>query len=109
VISDDFPITSKAHPGYNAQGTIHFGPDKMLYLSIGDYDDPVLVQDLSTPVGKLLRIDPATGEAAPDNPLAGDPEADPRIYAWGFRTLTSHSIQHRGHLGPTTRRTPAKN
>ncbi|HET8944968.1 MAG TPA: PQQ-dependent sugar dehydrogenase [Dehalococcoidia bacterium] len=85
VISDDFPITSKLHPGYNAQGTIHFGPDKMLYLSIGDYDDPVLVQDLSTPVGKLLRIDPATGEAAPDNPLAGDPEADPRIYAWGFR------------------------
>ncbi|HET9477409.1 MAG TPA: PQQ-dependent sugar dehydrogenase [Dehalococcoidia bacterium] len=85
VISDDFPLTSKEHPGYNGQGNIHFGPDGMLYLSFGDYDDPVLVQDLSTPVGKLLRIDPETGEAPPDNPLVGDPDADPRIYAWGFR------------------------
>ena len=85
VISKDFPVTSKAHPGYNAQGNIHFGPDKMLYLSIGDYDDPRLVQDLSTPVGKLLRIDPATGKAPPDNPPTGNAAADPRIYAYGFR------------------------
>jgi glucose/arabinose dehydrogenase len=85
VISDDFPPTSKDHPGYNGQGNIHFGPDKMLYLSLGDYDDPSQVQDLSNPVGKLLRIDPATGEAPDDNPFSDDPEADPRIYAYGFR------------------------
>lgn len=85
VISDDFPLTSSDHPGYNSQGNIHFGPDKMLYLSLGDYDDSALVQDLSTPVGKLLRIDPETGEAPPDNPLADNPDADPRIYAYGFR------------------------
>ena len=85
VISDDFPATSKDHPGYNGQGNIHFGPDGMLYLSLGDYDDPVLVQDLSTPVGKLLRIDPVTGAAPADNPLTGNADADPRIYAYGFR------------------------
>lgn len=85
VISDDFPPTSKDHPGYNGQGNIHFGPDGMLYLSLGDYDDPTLVQDLSNPIGKLLRIDPVTGQAPPDNPVVNDPQADPRIYAWGFR------------------------
>ncbi len=85
TISSDFPPTSEKHPGYNAQGNIHFGPDKMLYLSVGDYDDPALVQDLSTAVGKLLRIDPATGKAPADNPPAGNPEADPRIFAYGFR------------------------
>jgi glucose/arabinose dehydrogenase len=85
VISDDFPVTSADHPGYNGQGNIHFGPDGMLYLSLGDYDDPSLVQDLSNPVGKLLRIDPETSEAPADNPLVDDPEADPRIFAYGFR------------------------
>ena len=85
VISDDFPVTSKDHPGYNGQGNIHFGPDGMLYLSLGNYDDDPLVQDLSNPVGKLLRIDPETGEAPPDNPLTDNPDADPRIYAYGFR------------------------
>ncbi|HSP53959.1 MAG TPA: PQQ-dependent sugar dehydrogenase, partial [Dehalococcoidia bacterium] len=30
TISSDFPATSQGHPGYNAQGNIHFGPDKML-------------------------------------------------------------------------------
>jgi glucose/arabinose dehydrogenase len=85
VISDDFPPTSADHPGYNAQGNIHLGPDKMLYVSLGDYDDPTQVQDLSNPIGKLLRIDPETGEAPADNPFVDDPEADPRIYAYGFR------------------------
>jgi len=85
IVSDDFPLTSEGHPGYNGQGNIHFGPDGMLYLSIGNYDDDPLVQDLSNPVGKLLRIDPATGEAPSDNPLVDNPDADPRIYAWGFR------------------------
>jgi glucose/arabinose dehydrogenase len=85
VISDEFPVTSKDHAGYNAQGNIHFGPDGMLYMSLGDYDDTARVQDLSTPVGKLLRIDPQTGDAAAGNPFAGDPEADARIYAYGFR------------------------
>ena len=51
-----------AGPTHNG-GNVHFGPDGILYLSLGDYDDTPLVQDLSTPVGKLLRIDPETGAA----------------------------------------------
>lgn len=85
LITDDFPQTPPVHPGYNGAGQLHFGPDGFLYLSIGDYDDPTLVQDLETPVGKLLRIDPETGEAAAGNPFEDASDADPRIFAYGFR------------------------
>lgn len=98
VISDDFPITSKDHPGYNGQGNIHFGPDGMLYLSLGDYDDPNQVQDLSTPVGKLLRLNAETGEAPPDNPLVNNPSADPRIYAYGFREPFDFTFSATGEI-----------
>jgi plastocyanin len=49
-------------------GSVHFGPDGLLYLSNGDgtsynFMDPrtVRVQDLSNLSGKVLRIDPITG------------------------------------------------
>lgn len=93
VITDDFPETLPAAPGFNANGNIHFGPDGFLYVSLGDYDTPQMVQDLSIPVGKLLRIDKEDGSAAPENPLAGDPAADPRIFAYGFREPFDFAFQ----------------
>jgi glucose/arabinose dehydrogenase len=87
VISENFPVTVQAKAGYNANGSIHFGPDGMLYASMGDYDfatDPVAL-DLSSPIGKMLRINATTGEAPPDNPLVQEPGADPRVFAFGFR------------------------
>jgi glucose/arabinose dehydrogenase len=95
TISDDFPVTFAKHEGYNANGDIHFGPDGYLYVSIGDYDQgtakpeegghPELVADLSTPIGKMLRISKEDGSAAPDNPFVGQEGADPRVFAYGFR------------------------
>ena len=85
VIIDDLPETLPAAPGFNANGSIHFGPDGFLYVSLGDYDTPELVQDLSDPVGKMLRVSKGDGSPAEDNPFVDDPEADPRIFAYGFR------------------------
>jgi glucose/arabinose dehydrogenase len=85
VIVGDLPETLPAAPGFNANGRIHFGPDGFLYVSLGDYDTPELVQDLSNPVGKMLRVSKEDGSPAPDNPFVDDPEADPRIFAYGFR------------------------
>jgi glucose/arabinose dehydrogenase len=88
VVSDDFPTTDPAKAGYNANGSIHFGPDDMLYAAVGDYDFGAsngLVQDAGSPVGKLLRIDPDTGEGLPDNPFADTTGADDRVFALGFR------------------------
>lgn len=88
VISSDFPETLPQKAGFNANGEIHFGPDGYLYASIGDYDvfqeTPELITSLETPIGKILRLNP-DGSAAPDNPFADNPAADPRIFATGFR------------------------
>jgi glucose/arabinose dehydrogenase len=83
VIADDFPEPSE-RPGLNANGSIGFGPDGYLYITVGDYDAG-LSQDLSIPPGKMLRVNKEDGSPAPGNPFVDDPDVDPRIFAYGFR------------------------
>ena len=73
-------------------GTLRFGPDGFLYISIGDGGAEVEVtnraQELHHLLGKLLRIDvdrawPYT--IPPDNPYAGVPGARGEIWALGLR------------------------
>jgi len=92
VIIDDFPETNPERPGIGANGNIHFGPDRFLYITLGDYDrgntldenNKAYAQDLKTPLGKMLRIDPKTGTAPLDNPFVKQTDADPRVFAYGF-------------------------
>src|SRR5690606_16022114 len=76
-------------------GPLAFGPDGMLYCVIGENAIPSRAQDLSTPIGKVIRID-RDGNAPPDNPYVDSerfPNADPRVWAWGIRNsfgLTFH-------------------
>ena len=92
VIVSDLPEVDGSHP-FNANGSLHFGPDGFLYLTLGDYDKPLeigpsgqpLPQDLASPIGKILRINKEGGSAAEDNPFVDQDETDPRIYAYGFR------------------------
>lgn len=91
-IAEDLPEINQQR-SFNANGSIHFGPDGFLYATLGDFDMPMekgpqgkeLPQDLGTAIGKLLRINKADGSAPPDNPFVGDASADPRIFAYGFR------------------------
>jgi glucose/arabinose dehydrogenase len=90
VIVGDLPETFPDHPGFNANGKIHFGPDRFLYLTLGDYDvqgsDPNHPsQNLSSPIGKILRVNKEDGSAAPGNPFIAQAGADPRVFAYGFR------------------------
>jgi glucose/arabinose dehydrogenase len=66
-------------------GLVLFGPDRMLYVGLGDGgsggDPERHGQDLGTMLGKLLRIDPRPRGDDPyripaDNPLADEPGAD---------------------------------
>lgn len=85
VIVIEHPL--KSHYG----GTIAFGPDGYLYISTGDGDtQPIPSQDISQPLGKILRIDPDDAGAQPytvppDNPYVGVPGAMPEVWARGFR------------------------
>ena len=102
----EFPLANpevQAHVG----GSIHFGPDGYLYISIGETERGELAQDLSSPLGKLLRVT-RDGEPAPDNPFVDREGADPRVYAYGFRnpfTFTFDPESGRIYLtdnGPST-------
>ena len=83
-------------PNHNG-GSVQFGPDGYLYIGLGDggsRNDPYnLGQDLSTWMGKILRIDVDHAEdgraysVPADNPFVGRANAKPEIYAYGFRNI----------------------
>ncbi|MEO8094433.1 MAG: PQQ-dependent sugar dehydrogenase [Pseudolysinimonas sp.] len=60
-------------------GRIAFGPDGMLYATVGDTHDGSLSQKLTSLNGKILRMTP-TGTAPADNPFPGS-----LIYSYGHR------------------------
>lgn len=73
-------------------GVMTFGPDGYLYIGVGDGgslgDDPGATgQDLSTLLGKILRIDvnAETYTVPADNPFVGFEGALPEIWAYGLR------------------------
>lgn len=70
-------------------GAVVFGPDQMLYVGLGDggsQGDPNgNGQSLGTPLGKILRVDPTTGDAPADNPFVDRAGADGRVWAFGVR------------------------
>ena len=83
-------------PNHNG-GSIEFGPDGFLYIGLGDggsRNDPIgLGQDLSSWMGKILRIDvDSTQDGQPyavpqDNPFVDRDHVKPEIYAYGFRNV----------------------
>ncbi len=89
-VQDFIATDSESH----TVGGVEFGPDGALYVSIGDgtsYNrvDPrtVRVQDIDNLSGKILRIDPLTGEGLADNPFFnGNVNANrSKVYQLGLR------------------------
>ncbi|MEJ2890515.1 PQQ-dependent sugar dehydrogenase [Actinomycetospora aeridis] len=65
-------------PGHSG-GRLAFGPDGMLYATVGDGTMSDRAQDPAGPNGKILRITPE-GDPAPGNPFPGSP-----VYSLGHR------------------------
>lgn len=90
-------------PQFNHNGgAIAFGPDRRLYIALGDggsaddqgdgHVDGGNGQDSQSLLGAILRINPRGENAANgrygipgDNPFVGDPSALDEIFAYGFR------------------------
>jgi glucose/arabinose dehydrogenase len=103
VLDSELVVLEVEQPGYNQNGgSVRFGPDGMLYLSLGDGSastDPFEQgQDPSTLLATVIRIDVSastveTPYAVPtDNPLIDHEIARPEVYAWGFRNPFRMSI-----------------
>jgi glucose/arabinose dehydrogenase len=97
-------------PNHNG-GQLAFGPDGDLYVGTGDggggndqHGARGNAQNLASPLGKILRIDPrAKGgkpfTPAPGNPFVGRAGALPEIYAYGLRNPWRFSFDRlRGDL-----------
>jgi glucose/arabinose dehydrogenase len=72
-------------------GALHFGPDGMLYFSLGDGgpsgDTNNNAQDIDDPRGSILRfdVDAPFPHVPADNPFAGATPGDDHIWAYGLR------------------------
>jgi glucose/arabinose dehydrogenase len=75
-------------------GMLQFGPDGLLYASVGDGDSGVLdppgffAQRRDELLGDILRIDPRSGDPytiPADNPFVGVDGVRPEIWAYGLR------------------------
>lgn len=106
TLADPFTVLEipDAQPLHNG-GTLRFGPDGMLYVSIGEDLTPCNAQNLVDLRGKILRLDvsamPGGGAGPPpkaditpaDNPFAANPDEDAKlVYAWGLRNPFRFSV-----------------
>ena len=92
----------------HAGGALKFGPDGALYVTVGDgtsfnFADPrsVRVQDLNNLSGKVLRIDPLTGDGLASNPfyVQGQPDANQsKVFQYGIRNSFTMSFDAEGKL-----------
>lgn len=95
VILDNIPGAE-----FDNGGVIKFGPDKKLYIGIGDATDEHAAQDLQSPLGKILRLND-DGTIPADNPFSDSP-----VFSYGHRNPQGMAWDKSGNLylaehGPT--------
>jgi glucose/arabinose dehydrogenase len=97
-VQDCLPVDSITH----TIGAVLVGPEGDLYVASGDgaeirFPDPRALRalNLDSLAGKILRIDPLTGNGYADNPFYdGDPTHDrSKVWAYGLRNPFRFAIQ----------------
>lgn len=99
--SSESVVLTQLQPGVSHKGgDLAFGPDGMLYISLGDGgsrdgNDHGRGQSLTDLLGALLRVDVSSGSGyaiPPDNPFVGTPDARGEIWSYGFRNPWRYSF-----------------
>ena len=86
----DLPLLSA--PNHNG-GAMHFGNDGKLYVAVGENAVPNNSQDLTTPLGKMLRFND-DGSIPNDNPFCTTPAAlKCAIWARGLRNPFTFAVR----------------
>ena len=98
-------VIFRAMPTYNNGlhfgSRLAFGPDNMLYITLGDRFDKTTTrpqaQQLNSHIGKIIRINP-DGSVPADNPFAKEAGAMPEIWSLGHRNVQSATFDDQGRL-----------
>ncbi len=94
---DNLTVIFRAEPktdgGNHYGGRLLFGPDGMLYITLGerfDYRDQA--QNVTDNIGTLVRVRP-DGRVPADNPFTQDPKAMANIYSYGHRNVQGIALR----------------
>jgi glucose/arabinose dehydrogenase len=93
---ETFSVIFRQQPAVS--GGNHFGSrlaftrDGKLFISTGDRFKFDPAQDLSSHIGKLIRVNP-DGSVPPDNPFVNRRDAKPEIWSYGHRNTQGLAIQ----------------
>ena len=88
---DGIPVNESV--GRHSGCRLRFDDTGALLVGTGDVMVGTTPQDLGTLAGKVLRIDPDTGAAAPGNPFAGQPGAAARVWTYGHRNVQGLAVR----------------
>ena len=101
---DNVQVIFRALPVYNGGAhygsRLAFGPDRMLYITLGERSDQVIrpqAQEMGSHMGKIVRIAP-DGSVPPDNPFVGQSGALPEIWTVGHRNVQAATFDSQGRL-----------
>src|SRR5262249_14990939 len=89
-------LPSASGVNYHMGGAMHFGPDGMLYIAIGEHEQSSRAQSLDSQFGKILRLDVSAAPAIipTDNPFYATATGDNRaIWALGLRNPYTTAFQ----------------
>jgi glucose/arabinose dehydrogenase len=101
---DNVEVIFQQQPAWRS--ALHFGSniewtaDGNLFLALGERSMPAartLSQDLSTHLGKVVRLTP-DGAPAPGNPFLGRDDARPEIWSYGHRNIQGAAFDASGKL-----------